>query len=104
MKYIQKRKERVIESELRCKESSDYLEKLQAPKSVWLSEDASGIVARVTYDPISKQLVGLVLPTQANTGIDVFLHSSVHIRDRKTNERKFDVNACISCAGSTNYE
>lgn len=69
MNYIHKRKEKVIEGELRCEELAKYLEKLKAPKTIWLSEDASGVVARVTHDPTTNQLVGLVLPTESKTGI-----------------------------------
>lgn len=34
--------------------------------SVFFSEDGSGIVKRVTYDPKTNQLVGLVLPLKEN--------------------------------------
>lgn len=64
--YVQKRKEKIVEGELRCKELSEYLDKIGAPREVWLSEDASGIVSHVAYDQSTNQLVGLVLPLDKN--------------------------------------
>lgn len=66
MGYVQKRKQKIIEGDLRCKELSDYLEEIKAPRKVWINEDASGIVSQVTYDPSTNQLVGLVLPLDKN--------------------------------------
>lgn len=66
MSYVQKRKQKIIEGNLRCKELSDYLEEIKAPRKVWINEDASGIVSQVTYDPSTNQLVGLVLPLDKN--------------------------------------
>lgn len=34
--------------------------------SVWLSEDATAIVARLRYDPSTNQIVGILLPTNNN--------------------------------------
>lgn len=61
----------MVEGRLRCKELSEYLEKLNAPKSVWLAEDASGIITKVSYDSTTNQMVGVVLPTNENTGMPV---------------------------------
>lgn len=69
MSYINKRKQKIIEGELRCHELSTYLEELNAKKCVWLSEDATGISVKIEYDPISNQLVGVVLPFNSKTGI-----------------------------------
>lgn len=69
MKYIQKRKLSIIEGELRCRELNDYLEKLNVPKKIWVSEDATGIVPKVTYDNSTSQLIGLLLPTNDKTGM-----------------------------------
>lgn len=41
------------------------------PKSVFLAEDASGIVQRVVFDSRSNQLVGLLLPFSENNGMPV---------------------------------
>lgn len=66
MSYIQQRKQQVNEGELRCCQLAEYLNQINAPKKVWLSEDASGIIAQVTYDPSKNQLIGLVLPNDKN--------------------------------------
>lgn len=68
MDYIHKRKNTIIEGELRCNQLAEYLQMLNAPKTVVLAEDASGIVAKVSYDTGTKQLIGLVLPTDSKTG------------------------------------
>lgn len=48
---------------------NEYLTNLKAPKTIWLSEDGTGIVAKVTFDAKTKQLIGLVLPIDARTGV-----------------------------------
>lgn len=60
--HIHLDKKVLIEGEFRCNELKDHLEKYNCGMSVFLSEDASGIVKRVTYDPKTNQIVGLVLP------------------------------------------
>lgn len=69
MAYIQQKKLKIIEGQLRCAELSLYLEKIRAPKSVWISEDASGIVQKVIYDVNTNQLVGLTLPIDEANGM-----------------------------------
>lgn len=69
VRHIQKDKERIIEGDLRCKQLATYLGNIKSPKYVFLSEDASGIVQKVTYDVYSNQLVGLVLPFNTSNGI-----------------------------------
>lgn len=59
VRHIQNEKDRVIEGELRSKQLNTYLEKIECPKSIFLSEDASGVV----------QLVGLVLPFNSTNGM-----------------------------------
>lgn len=66
---ILEKKERIIEGELRCKQLSQYLQNSNAPKSVFLSEDASGILKKVVYDSESDQMVGLVLPISKENGM-----------------------------------
>lgn len=56
----------LIEGKLRCEELKQHLIDNKSDMSVFLSEDASGIVRRVTYDSKTKQLVGLVLPLKEN--------------------------------------
>lgn len=52
---------------MRCKELNQYLEGLNLDKHIWLSEDASGIVAKIELD--SNQMVGLVLPIDPISGM-----------------------------------
>lgn len=66
--YILQKKSKIIEGELRCKQLAEYLHKLNAPKEVWISEDASGIITQISFDPSTNQVVGLVLPTD-HTGM-----------------------------------
>lgn len=67
MKKIHKEKTVVIEGKLRCAELKDHLLKYKSANNstdmaVFLSEDASGIVARLKYDGKTDQIVGLLLP------------------------------------------
>lgn len=66
MKYIQENKKTIIEGDLRCKELSDYLAQLNAPRLVWLSEDGSGIIQKAVFDTKTNQIVGPVLPLNDN--------------------------------------
>lgn len=54
---------------MRCQELNAYLDGLKLEKYVWLSEDATSIVAKVEFDPTTNQMVGLVLPMDHNTGM-----------------------------------
>lgn len=71
MNYISASKTKVIEGELRGAELANYLENLNAPRKVWLSEDGTGIVSKIEYDPGSNQLIGLVLPLNGSTGMPI---------------------------------
>lgn len=66
MNYISEYKVKIIEGELRCAALAEYMNKLNTPKKVWISEDGSSVVERVEYDPKTNQLVGLVLPFGKN--------------------------------------
>lgn len=80
--YINKNKKRIVEGELRCKELASFLEKVGAPRVVWLAEDGSGIVSKVSYDSSTNQLVGLVLPFHSETGIPIsFTYKPKSVRD-----------------------
>lgn len=68
MRCINEHKLRVVEGELRAKELVAYLTKMKCPNHVWLSEDTTVITSKVTYDPSTNQLVGLVLPLDDTTG------------------------------------
>lgn len=69
--YLQQNKQKITEGELRCHDLKVYLEKIKAPKYVWLSEDGSGIVKRCVYDVKSNKLVGLNLPLDVTTGMPI---------------------------------
>lgn len=69
MKHLQCDKERIIEGSLGCESLLKHLEATKAPKTVFLSEDASGIVAKVVFDVKSNQLVGVLLPLSEKTGM-----------------------------------
>lgn len=62
VKYIHDHKKTIIEGNLRCEELDAYLEKVNAPKIVWLAEDATGIIQKIVYDTTTNQLIGIVLP------------------------------------------
>lgn len=57
-----------MEGKIRCEELSDYLRNLNAVRTVWLSEDATAIVQKVSYDVETNQLVGIELPLDKNNG------------------------------------
>lgn len=44
---------------------------MKLDKYVWISEDGTGIVKKIEYDPSSNQIVGLVLPTNSTTGMPI---------------------------------
>lgn len=69
--YINARKVRITEGNLRCEALAEYLEKIGGPRIVWLSEDGSGVVQKITYDSVTNQLVGLVLPLHSSTGMPI---------------------------------
>lgn len=82
VKHINSTKKVIVEGELRCKELSSYLDNVNSPRAVWLSEDGSGIVPKVSYDSTTNQLVGLVLPFNSETGIPVpFTYKPKSVRD-----------------------
>lgn len=73
MNRIYTDKERIIEGELRCKQLVQHIENCNAPKSIFLSEDASGIVQRIVYDSRSNQLIGIVLPLDEKNGMPLIM-------------------------------
>lgn len=68
VRYINESKNRVVEGKLRCQELLEYLNERKAGADVWLSEDASGIIEKIQYDPSSNQLIGMTLPFDDQTG------------------------------------
>lgn len=68
VRCINHNKNQIVEGQLRAKELADYLDRLKTTKHVWLSEDATAIIQKVTYDPTTNQMIGLVLPRDKITG------------------------------------
>lgn len=68
---MNKKKLKIIEGELRCAELLEYLGKIKSEKYVWLSEDASGIVSKVEYDPNTNLMMGFVLPFNSQSGMPI---------------------------------
>lgn len=66
MRCIDDNKSRVIEGQLRCAELSTYLSNLNAVKRVWLAEDATAIIQKISYDAKTNQLIGILLPLNKN--------------------------------------
>lgn len=71
MSYINKKRKIIKEGELRCKELAKYLEETNSPKVIWISEDGTGIIPKVSYENSSGKLVGLVLPFDLTTGMPI---------------------------------
>lgn len=65
-RYISKVKSNILEGVLRSDELLEYLNKLQLPKIVALSEDATRITGRIQYEPQTNLLIGFVLPLEQN--------------------------------------
>lgn len=63
VRCVENTKFEFVEGKLRSQELSQYLDKLKAVRSVWISEDATAIVSKLTYDPKTNQVVGILLPT-----------------------------------------
>lgn len=57
---------RIVEGEMRSDELVQYLRSRNLPLVVSLSEDATRITAKVSYDPHTNQLVGFALPLDQN--------------------------------------
>lgn len=68
MRYINLEKNRVVEGEYRFKELLKFVEDHKTVKIVWLAEDATAVISKIKYDPITNQLVGLLLPTNSKNG------------------------------------
>lgn len=71
MRCINEEKSPIIEGEIRVKELFEYLNKMNAVKQICMSEDASGVVSKVQYDPATNQLIGIKLPFNKSTGCPV---------------------------------
>lgn len=62
VRCIDEQKDRVVEGELRCKELAKFLDDHGAKKAVWMAEDGTATIEKISYDPKTNQLVGIVLP------------------------------------------
>ena len=90
MHYISQFKTRIVEGELRCKELRAYLEKINSKMNVWLCEDGSGINTKVELDPLTNQIVGIVLPFNSENGMPIsftFLADSAEKMRKHMEER-----------------
>lgn len=67
--YIGRVKSNAEEGVLRTDGLAKYLQDLNLPKIVSLSEDGTRIVNRIQYDKGTNQLVGFVLPIQDTNGM-----------------------------------
>lgn len=76
MRCINENKDRIVEGRLRSKELNDYLENLKTVKRIWVAEDATAIIRKVCYDPITNQLIGIVLPIDEKNGCPLTLQFS----------------------------
>lgn len=56
----------IVEGEMRTRELLQYLQGRCLPLHVSLSEDATRITAKISYDPRTNQLVGFALPLDTN--------------------------------------
>lgn len=81
MSHIHGDKVKIIEGEIRTQELKEHINKTNSKMAVFLSEDASGIVGKVTYDPKTNQLVGIVLPLKANG-----MPKTMHFRPNSSND------------------
>lgn len=70
-RYIAKVKSNAAEGILRTQELLQYLNDLNLPKVVSLSEDATRVTSRIQYDKSTKQLVGFVLPLSEANGMPI---------------------------------
>lgn len=68
MRCINDTKERIVEGELRSKGLAEYLIQHNAGCDVWLCEDGSGLVPKISYDATSDELIGMALPIDDKTG------------------------------------
>lgn len=89
MSYINRKKRKIIEGRLRCKELLSYLQLLKVELRVWLCEDASGINAKIEYHPSTSQMVGIVLPLDATNGMPIpFTFQAKSAKDIEDNVNK----------------
>lgn len=87
---------------MRCEELNAYLDGLKLDKYVWISEDASGIINKIEFDPNTNQMVGLVLPMTRNTGMPIaYTYLARSSEEIEKNMKKKNVFVSIHCYGTT---
>ena len=55
-----------MEGQLRIKELKEFLQTLNLPPQVWISDDSTGLINRIRYHGATNQVVGFVLPLDQN--------------------------------------
>lgn len=95
--FAQEKGPHIIEGEFRYRELHEFLVCRNLPLYVSLSEDATRITPKVTYDPTTNQLVGFTLPLDSN-GMPV--PKSFLARNAKEIEEHFndEENTVANCA------
>lgn len=63
---INQNQSKIVEGKLRSKE--DYLTQRNADLDVWISENGSGIIPKIQYDPMHDELVGMTLDIDERNG------------------------------------
>lgn len=59
--------EKVVEGSLRVEALKKHLTNYNTTLEVWMSEDGSGVINKVEYDPSNNSLVGLIIPRDENS-------------------------------------
>lgn len=70
-KVIGETVEKVVEGSLRVKSLKKHLENHKTPLEVWMSEDGSGTINKVQYDPTNNTLVGFILPKDKKNSMPI---------------------------------
>lgn len=73
-RFLKEKGPNVVEGIMRTEELLRYLKSRNLPLKVSISEDATRITAKISYDPVTNQLVGFTLPLDGNG-----LHESMSI-------------------------
>lgn len=76
----------VVEGKMRTEELLQYLKSRNLPLRVSISEDATRITAKISYDPVTNQLVGFALPLDDN-GMPITF--SFHARNTSEIQKHF---------------
>lgn len=69
-KYLKSNGPNISEGELRSLQLKSYLDQFEI-NYIWLSEDATRIINRVQYNSVDNELIGFVLPLNADNGLPI---------------------------------